>query len=398
MAMEIGDGATAKRSLMLRDALSLLTIVFITGVLFALTLFLFRSFTAHRAELAQRWSQRGRHALEVNKAAEAVVDLRTALSYAPGTRSYELMLAHALGQAGFAEKRPGLIEESYNYYLGLWEATPGDGSINLALARLAVKKGDPGSAVRYYRAAIYGTWDEGDGVERRAAVRAELARYFIDHQDLQSARMELLIAGGNSPDTYDRDMNFGHLFEAAQDPRNAQVYYQKAIAARPGDAAALEAAGRLAYQTADYETAHRLLDRASDVRAAQHAPEAGADAELARNAGRLVELSPAGSLPPRERVARILTIRSIAKKRFDACKETTAGQPPGSPLQALGARWTGPEGTSNAASMLRDPARQDAALQLAFDTEREMQQQCGPPAGDDQLLLLLAKQGGATHD
>src|SRR5207237_9136816 len=115
-----------------------------------------------------RWSERGRRALQANRSQEAVADLRTALLYAPGNRAFELLLAEALGQAG-------RTDESLNYFLGLWETMPGDGSINLSLARLAAQKVNRTDAVRYYRAAIDGTWEQGDGVERRAAVRAELA-------------------------------------------------------------------------------------------------------------------------------------------------------------------------------------------------------------------------------
>jgi tetratricopeptide (TPR) repeat protein len=386
MVMDIGDGAIARRRLMLRDAASMLTIVVITGVLFAITLFLFRSFTSHRAELAERWSDRGRRALHANRASEAVADLRTALLYAPGTREYELLLARALGDAGFQLHQASLIDESYNYFLGLWETMPGDGYINLELARLTAHKGNREDAVHYYRAAIYGTWEQGDGVQRRAAVRAELARYFIDQHDLQNARTELLIAGGNTPDTYERDINLGRLFEAAQDPKDAEAYYQKAIAAHPDDPVALELAGRVAYNKANYQSAHRLLEHA----AAQHAPNAEADSELAHNAGRIDALDATPSLPQRERATRILKIRAIAKKRLDACKQAAVGQIAPLPMQTLAARWTGPDATSTLSTMLRDPARQDAALQLAYDTERELQSVCGPASDDDAVVLQLA--------
>lgn len=383
MVKQIGDDAIATRKLIVRDAVSILVIVLTTAGLFALTLFLFRSFTTHRAELAQRWSERGQRALQADKPDEAIADLRTALSYAPGTRPYELLLAQALGRAG-------RTEESYNYFLGLWETAPGDANINLALARLAAHKGDRAEAINYYRAAIYGTWEQGDGVERRAAVRAELARYLIDQHELQSARDELLIAGGNTPDDYQRDLEFGRLFEAALDPKDAEVYYQKAIAVRPEDATALEAAGRLAYAMSDYSTAHRLLDRAASRRNMEHSTDAATDAQLAQNAARLIELNPAAYLPERERVSRIVTIRSIARKRFDLCKERLSTQPMTPALQALASGWSGPDALSNTTTLLRDPARQETALQLSFDTERELQALCGTPAGDDALILRLA--------
>jgi hypothetical protein len=40
--------------------------------------------------------------------------------------------------------------------------------------------------------------------------------------------------------------------------------------------------------------------------------------------------------------------------------------------------------------MLRDPSRQDTALQLAYDTERELHAVCGNASGDDRLVLQLA--------
>lgn len=385
--MDIGDSAIARRRLMLRDGLSMLSLLLITGLLFAITLFLFRSFTSHRADLAQRWSDRGRSALQANRAAEAIVDLRTALLYAPGTRSYELLLAQALSDAGVQQKKPGLIDEAYNYFLGLWETTPGDGNINLALARLAAQKGNRDDAVHYYRAAIYGTWDEGNGVEHRAVVREELARYFVDRHEFQNARTELLIASGNTPDTYERDLTFGQLLEAAQYPADALAYYQKALATRPDDPMALESAGRLAYSMADYDSAHRLLERA----AARHAPNATNDAQLAHTAAAIAALDPAPSLPQRERAARIIKIRGIARERFDACKQQTSGGQPAPPvLQTLATQWTEPDATSSLTSMLRDPSRQDPALQLAYDTERELQSLCGAASGDDALVLQLA--------
>src|SRR6185437_14555862 len=90
----------AKRRLFLRDSLTFVVLTLLTGVLFLVTLFLFRSFTSHRAELAVRWSGRGKAALDAGKPDQAMVALRTALSYAPDTRSYELLLAQALADSG----------------------------------------------------------------------------------------------------------------------------------------------------------------------------------------------------------------------------------------------------------------------------------------------------------
>jgi len=229
---------------MLRDSLAILSLTLITAVLFAVTLFLFRSFSAHRADLAQHWAERGKAALGAGQPDEAVTALRTALTYAqegtPSTRESELLLAEALGETG----RPAESEESYQYFMSLWEVEPGNGQINLELARLARKRGDKQSAVNFYRAAIYGTW-EGDGAVRRGAVRLELAQYLIAENELAAARMELLIAGGNAPDDYGRDMEIGGLLEQAQDANDALMYYQRAEKARRHDPAAKAAIARL---------------------------------------------------------------------------------------------------------------------------------------------------------
>ena len=114
MTLETENDWSVKRRLILRDALTFLSLALITAVLFAVTLFLFRTFAAHRHELAQRWAARGQAALVSGHPDQAMVALRAALSHAPGERSYELLLAQALADAGHTE-------EAYNYFLGLWE-------------------------------------------------------------------------------------------------------------------------------------------------------------------------------------------------------------------------------------------------------------------------------------
>jgi hypothetical protein len=102
-------------------------------------------------------------------------------------------------------------------------------------------------------------------------------------------------------------------------------------------------------------------------------------------------MRPSGKLRPAERVARIIGDGAIAKKRFDTCAAQLASAnslPP--PLQQLKLQWADGSVMSRPA-LLRSLARQDAAVQLIFDTELQTSQFCGVPTGDDALLLLLAK-------
>jgi len=385
MTLETENDWSVKRRLILRDSLTFLSLALITALLFAVTLVLFRSFAAHRQELAQRWAARGQAAIASGHPDQAIVALRTALSYAPGERSYELLLAQALGDAGHTE-------ESYNYFLGLWETQPGDGFINLRLARLAAKKNDLQVAVNYYRAAIYGTW-EGDGVVRRHEVRLELSRYLIAHHDLSSARTELLVTGGNAPDDVGLALTLAPLLEQAGAPHDALNYYQKVFAREPNNQQALEAAGRLEYGFGHFEEAHRLLERAKhehDTSAPNQAwpPDLQAMLDTSKQ---ILSIEPSKKLPAKERVTCILNVCDLAKKRFDSCNarvSAASGLP--SPLQALGARWMSKEATINRAALLNDTGEQDAVMKLVYDTEIQTSQICGAPTGDDAVLLMLA--------
>jgi tetratricopeptide (TPR) repeat protein len=382
----------AKRKLILRDALTFLSLILTTVVLFIVTLFLFRTFTAHREELAKRWSARGQQAIASGHPDQAIVALRTALVYAPGERSYELLLAQALGDAGHTE-------ESYNYFLGLWETQPGDGFINLRLARLAAQKRDMQDAINYYRAAIYGTW-EGDGTLRRREVRLELSRYLIAHHDLSSARTELLIAGGNAPDDISLALTIAQLLEQADAPYDALTYYQKVLAREPNNLTSLEAAGRLEYGFGHFEEAYRLLEKAGrDHEAATSQSAFPAELqEMLDNSAKILPLVPSKKLPPGERVARILRALDIARKRFESCNDQIAA-PSGlsSPLQTLAARWTSKEASVDRGALLNDSTEQDAVMKLVYDTEIQTNQICGAPTGTDALLLLLAKSPKGTE-
>jgi len=383
----------AKRRLFLRDSLTFLGLTLLTGVLFLVTLFLFRSFTSHRAELGVRWSGRGKVALDAGKPVQAMAALHTALTYAPGTRSYELLLAQALADAGHTD-------EASNYFMNLWLTQPGDGFINLELARLAAKRKDTPNAIKYYRASIYGTW-EGDGVVRRRVVRLELARYLIAQHDTNAARIELLIAAGNSPSDPALNRTLADLLVQTGDVADGFNYYKKSLQDDPKNQIALEGAGRAAYSLGDFAAAHSLLERALEAKSSPREKEENLSGDLATmlaNSKRILELRPSGKLRPAERVSRILADGVIAKKRFDGCAagfDAANGLPPS--LQQLKARWAGANATMTRPVLLRSLARQDAAVQLVFDTELQTNQFCGAPSGDDALLLLLAKSPDAAE-
>jgi Tfp pilus assembly protein PilF len=211
-----------KRALLLRDGLTFLILTLTTLALYGVTTFLFHSFESHREDLGQRWSQRGQQAIQQGRPTEAITALRAALTYAPDDQSYQLLLAQALADAG-------RTDEATAYYQTFWDARPGDGNINLQLARLYRQTKNTNKAINFYRASIFGAW-QGDAITRRREVRLELTSYLIEQQDYLNARTELLIIAGNAPDNASLDMNLAEMFETVGDIENAAIFYDRASA------------------------------------------------------------------------------------------------------------------------------------------------------------------------
>lgn len=382
-----------KTRLLLHDSLIFVGLLLIIVLLFSITLFLFHSFSLHRVDLARRWSARGQLAMRAGRPEEAVVALRTALAYAPDEKDNQLLLAEALAESG-------RTDEAAAYFSNLWDTQPGSGIVNLQLARLTARKKDTEAAIRYYRAAIYGTW-EGDGVVRRREVRLELVRYLIAQHDLDTARNELLIATGNAPNDPPVDLAIASLMEQAADPADALRLYRKVLAIKPNETTALFGAGRTAFALGNYVRAHLFLERALRNRAAferlQTADTIKIETML-NDSGRILALFPSFKLPTGERVNRILAAAATARKRFEACSAgfSSAGTMP-TALRDLAARWQTDDPGRISSQLRRDVVKQNDATQLIYDTEVQTSQLCGSPTGDDALLLLIAKSPEAVE-
>ncbi len=374
---------------MMRDGAAFLILTAATGVLFAVTLFLFRSFSAHRADLAVEAGGAGKAALAQRRPHDAIASLREALSYAPNQRDYQLLLAQALGE-------DGRIEEANNYFLNLRESEPGDGFINLQLARLARQRRQKQQAIDFYRASIFGDW-KGEGDVHRRAVRLELADFLIDQKDLQEAQSELTIVASNARSIADAglDLTLGDAFLRVNDLTNALKLYQKAMIDAPRDPLAYEKAGRVAFRQGDYGHAREWLEhglRESGGNPGSAANPEGDTETMLKESERLLSLSPTLAANRTDRVARELRNRATAKQRLDACiKQDGASEEIPAAMQALVARWTATARTTTREALLRDATNEDELNELVADTEVLTAQICGPPQGDDAMLLILAQ-------
>ena len=371
---------TWKRRLLVRDSLVFLGLIAVTAALFLVTLLLFRSFSTHRVELAQRWYSRGQRDLGAGNPKQAVVDLRTALGYAPEERKYQMLLAQALSEAGDPN-------EALAYFLNLWESQPGSGPLNLQLARLTAKSGSRTDALRYYRAAIYGTW-EGDGTARRREVRLELIRYLLSKKEYATAQTELLIAAGNATDEPPVKLEIAELMVEAGEVQPALMEYEKVLARVPHNAAALTGAGETAFQMQHYASAQRFLENA-----ARHLPPGELDAaakQMLTTAHQMLALYPAQNLSNAERAARVMKLRDLALARWTACQQKlSAGNGVYPAMGELTQQWKTQSVLT--ARNLRDPEVQEQIMTLVFATEQQAAQACGVPQGDDALLLMMAR-------
>lgn len=405
-----GNVPATRRGVYLRDGFVLLVLSLITVGLFGVTLFLFKSFEGHRADLGRRWSGRGRLALAQGHPDGAASALRTALSYTPDDFDDQLLLAQALAGSGH-------LEAANNYFLSLWDVHPGDGFLNLQMARLARQRGDAPTAVNYYRASIFGNWEQS-GVQRRREVRLELADYLVDRGQAPAAEAELLIAAGNAPEKDAAvQLQIADRLQMLGDLPDALHLYKMAVLREPHSVQALSSQGRAELALEQYAAAARSLTEAAELAHRAHRdPEAAVLGKLAGEARRLPELNLSRDLPAQELGAHLLLDATIAQrwltncaaKRLSPPASTAAGAvgpavsaPPPSPavvatLRALRSRWIAEAGSLNTRALGRDAELEDTVTQLIEDTEIGLAPLCGAPAGDDALLLQMARRAQAA--
>jgi tetratricopeptide (TPR) repeat protein len=355
---------------MIRDGLKFLTLTLVAVALSGVTTFLFRSFESRREQLAVRWAQRGRDAMHQGHAEQAVAALRVSLSYRPDDYENQLALADALAAGGH-------VDEAENYFLNLWQSRPGDGPINLQLARLERSRGRALQAIDYYRAAVFGTW-AGDAPAKRRDTRLELSRYLVERGEPLAAEAELLIAAGNNPDPATQ-LLIAEALDSAGDNKDALTAYRNAQVGEQA-ATAQARAGELCYRAGDYACAEDLLGKA--LRSKNWAPEQqNRLSGLHEDAVKLQELAFSPVIAPSLRSTHLLSGTGIVMNRFKTCLNVALA-----PLQA---RWKVLDTTHNRAALRRDEDLQTQYGNLIFETEAAAAKACGAPTGDDALLLHL---------
>jgi predicted Zn-dependent protease len=361
-----------------------LLVIFVLLILvFVITGFLVRAYRARERSLAQDWNSRGKVELRSGHAGAAIADFRNALSHARDNALYQLQLAQALAEAG-------QFQQARNYLLNLRDREPGNGLVNLELARLAVRENVIPEAVRYFHDAVYSEWVDNP-VRQRRAVRMELAKFLLDSDQKVAARAELIAVAGNLPPDAELRTQVGALLVKAGGYDDALQLFRQALAAEPRSAPALAGAGECYFQTGQYAQAERYL-----ARALQQDVHPTRTSEMLETARSVLGLNPfIRRLAAEERARRAKLDFFQAMSRLEACAAQRAidlKAPGANELQTLYADATGVQPRVRESILRRDSGLLFKVTDLVFEIEKVTAQVCGEPQGQDLALLLIAQQ------
>lgn len=357
-------------------------IVICAGVLillFTVAGILTRIFHEKEAALAADWFARGNSSLASGNAREALDDYRSALIFDPPNEDYQLHLAQALAAIGKAG-------EGRAYLLNLLANRPGDGEINLELARLSAQSDDVPNAVRFYHGAIYGAWDR-DPFAQQIRARFELSQLLVRHHEYSLAEAELISLAANVPER-DAGMHarVGDLFQSAGDLNRALNEYREALKSDPGNLTALIGAGLVSFKLGNYEAA------VADLEKAHQADLENSSVNGALETSRLALSSNpfAEGLRAQERARRVAAALTQASRRADQCSAAMKNQP-AADLADLSARTKIAQKAAWSEANLRAQSGEAiAAIETVGKLEDAAARICGEPSGIDAALQLIA--------
>jgi len=358
-----------------RRSVSLIWLTVAVVPCFAVTTALTRVHRGQLARVAAEWSVRGQRALQHGDAADAIIDFRNALSYDGESRAVRLRLAQALVAA---DRR----DEALGYLATLWDDEPGNGSVNLELARIYARRGDIGTATRYYHGAVEGSWSS-DGENRRRSARLELATLLVSTGDKPHAEPELVALTSDLPSDPAALKQIARLLVRTGLLDHAQRVLLTVLRTNPHDADALAQIGEIAFQQRDFTAASRYLERAAATSTDSAVRRDAAAARL------ILDSNPfARRLTRAERARRAHQAFAAAQTRLTACLVTVPADPT---LEDLRLRADALQRDATEPHLRADPDAIDAVMDFTFDVEAAAAVRCGEPAGIDRALHLLGE-------
>ncbi len=371
-----------------RETLVLFSI-FLLAVFFVITGLTVKRYHAEQAALGGRWYQRGEDALQANRPEEAVNDFHTALIYARDNTTYQMRLAEALVKARH-------LGEAEVYLRSLWVREPGNGNINLQLARLSANSHNVPDAIRYYHNAIFGVW-EGNPETHRRQVRVELCKFLLGEGERNAAESELIALQAELPPDAGLHTETGLMFAQVEDYRHALQEFQQALKLNPRQPGASAGAGEAAYQLADYAQAHRYFQRALELD-----PKNQEVARKLEISGLVLELDPfQRRLSQNERGKRTIAAFQQALSRLKQCAQSRGvnlqSQQVSGPFASIYSSVNNMQPKVTRRNLQRNPDLITNVMDLVMQMEEMAQQACGTPPPPDQALLMISHTRGVTE-
>jgi tetratricopeptide (TPR) repeat protein len=379
--------------------LAMLTVVAILG--FAGVSRLVTRLKANQKRIAFHAYQAGLAEIQAGNPDRALDDFRAALTYDRDNPQYQLSLARAL-------RDTGRFDESEAYLVHLWEASPQDSTINLALARLAARRHSVNDAIRSYHNAIYGVWPS-DPDKNRRQTQLELIDFLLQNHALPQAQAELMALTQVLPPDPDQRLAVADRFRQARDFPDALTQYEAVLKLDHKNAGALTGAGEVAFQLGRYGTAQKYLQKALELN-----PKDDQSRQQLETASLVLQTDPfLRRISDAERNRRLTAAFEHAGQRLKACAESNhidlpspsahgsstvaTTDVPGS-LPDLWTRWTAARRDLpklNAASSADLP---DMLMDLVLQIEQQTTQQCGQPSGVDLALQLISRNREAIDE
>jgi tetratricopeptide (TPR) repeat protein len=350
-------------------------------------------YTANQQARGRKLYQSGLESARAGHFDDAIAEFRAALTCDPTNSQYQLSLARALRDSN----DPRRLDEAESYLVALWQRTPQDAAVNLALARVAAHRGSIEDATRYYHNAMYGVWTSDLDANRNRA-RIELIQFLLKEGARAQADSELIALATALPPDPAEHLQAAQLFRQTLDYPGALAQYEEVLHVDPENANALAGAGETAFLSGNYRSAERYLHSA--VNANPFDPEAR---RLLNSTNLVLDSNPFRShLSDAERNRRIVVAFAQAEQRLTACAHQLgidfkpANTPPASPLPGLQARWLLAKPDLD---LLRSPAETDlpdAIMDVVFQIEQQTATTCGQPQGLDLALLLISQKREAA--
>jgi tetratricopeptide (TPR) repeat protein len=371
--------------------LLVLTLAAVTG--FAAVTHLVARFNANQQSRGRKLYAQGLAAAGANRYDDAINAFRAALTCDPTNSQYQLSLARALRDSN----DPRRLDEAESYLVALWQRTPQDAAVNLALARVAAHRGSIEDATRYYHNAMYGVWNSDPDANRTKA-RIELIQFLLKKNAPNKAEPELMALATALPPDPAAHLQAAQLFAQAQDYAGELAQYEEALRYDPRNAAALAGAGQAAYRSGDYAAAHRYLQEAVNAN-----PQDADSRQLLETTELILGSNPFVShISDAERNRRIAAAFAQAENRLTECAQQTGvdlkapATSPQSPLVTLQSVWTKAKPDL---ARLRSPAETDlpdAIMDVVFQIEEQTAATCGQPQALDLALLLISQKREAA--